>query len=295
MSALAVELVAFLFGTENRTRFAIASGVAVATFGFAGDYASNHRVAYQPWNSNLLPDAVLLGLVAGVATGLLAVAFARAVGHQDGASKPPRALLAAAGVTVLLCLAIPMPRHVGNVVADMKVGEQIGGYANIDVTLTPPNAAAHARWFQAGSWQGGGIDLANMKEVGPGHYVSEHRIPVSGGWKAMLRLHRGGELMAVPIFLPGDPEINKSEIPAVNRKMAFQPESKYLLREQHSGNAAFKNGVYALLFGVMVLWIAAFSVAIGKISPRTSGGGSGRGRFLNKRRDLVPTQVVSVP
>ncbi len=176
--------------------------------------------------------------------------------------------MALAGLVVLVCLAVPMPRHTGDVTAAVQVGEQVGGFANVEVKLTPADAADNARWFQASSWQGGGLELANMKETTPGHYVTEKPVPVSGTWKSLLRLHRGGELMTVPIFLPADAEIDKSEIPAVDRTMKFQPETTYLLREQHAGNNLFKNAVYALLFGVMCMWIAAFALAVAKIAPK---------------------------
>jgi hypothetical protein len=255
VSAIAVELVARVVGTDNRVRFAVVSGLGVATLGFAGDYWWNANHAYQPWNTNLLPDALVFGVIVGVASALLATAFARAAGHQNDVAAIPRPVLAVAGLTVLVCLALPMPRHTGDVTGAVSITDRAGGYAKV-------------AFFQAGAWAGGGLDLANMHKVGPGRYVSEHRIPVSGGWKAMLRLHRGGEMMAIAIHLPGDPELHKPELLATNRTMAFQPEPKYLLREQHSGNNLFKNGVYTLLTGVMAMWIAAFAVAVGKIAPR---------------------------
>jgi hypothetical protein len=268
-SALAVELVAFLFGTDRRVRFAIASGVGVATLGLAGDYWWNANNAYQPWNTNLIRGAVGFGLVVGIAAAILAVAFSRAAGHQVDTKPVARPLVVVAGLAILVCLAIPMPRSVGNVQAAVHITDRAGGFANVHVTLTPANAADHARFFQAGAWQGGGLELANMKKTGPGEYVSEQRIPLYGRWKAMLRLHRGGELMAVPLFLPADPEIHKPEISAVDRTMAFQPEGKYLLREQHGGSALFEKGIYTLLAGVAILWVTAFSVAIGKIAPKS--------------------------
>jgi hypothetical protein len=74
-------------------------------------------------------------------------------------------------------------------------------------------------------------------------------------------------MMAIALHLPPDPGLNKPELRAADRKMAFQPEPRYLLREQHAGNNLFKNGVYTLLVGVMIMWIAAFAVAVGKIAP----------------------------
>jgi hypothetical protein len=266
-SAIAVEIAARLVGVEQRMRFAVVAGVGVATLGFAGDYWWNSNNAYQPWNGNLLPDAIVFGVIVGIAAALLAAAFARAAGHQPEAERIPRAVLAVAGLTLLVCLALPMPRATGDVTATIRIIDRAGGFANVDVRLDPANAADEARFFQAGAWAGGGLDLANMERVGAGHYVSEHRIPISGAWKSLLRLHRGGEMMAIALHLPSDPELNKPELVAQEKTMAFQPEPRYLLREQHAGNNLFKNGVYTLLAGVVVLWIAAFSVAIGKIAP----------------------------
>ncbi len=268
VSALVVEVVARIVGTENRVRFAVVSGLGVATLGFAGDYWWNSNNAYQPWNTNLLPDALVFGVIVGVASALLATAFARAAGHQNDAAPIPRAALVVAGLTVLVCLALPMPRSTGDVTGAVTIVDRAGGFARVAVTLTPADAADDARFFQAGAWAGGGLELANMQKVGAGKYLSEKRIPVSGGWKSMLRLHRGGEMMAIALHLPADPEIGKAEWVARDRTMAFQSEPKYLLREQHAGNNVFKNSVYALLAGVVVMWITAFSVAIGKIAPK---------------------------
>ncbi|MBA2607367.1 MAG: hypothetical protein H0U92_00325 [Actinobacteria bacterium] len=267
-AAIAVEVVAFVIGTENRLRFAIASGVGVATLGLAGEYWWNHANSYQPWNSNLFPDAFFLCLVAGIAAAVLATAFARSAGAQDTARSLPGPLIAVAGFVLLVTLVVPMSRHTGDVTAEVTVGQRVAGFANVEVQLTPPDAAKDARWFQVTAWQGGGLELANMKELSAGRYVTEKRVPVSGRWKSLLRLHRGGELMTVPVFLPADTEINKGEISAVDRTMKFRPETSYLLREQHSGNNTLKNGVYGLLLGVMALWIASFSLAVAKISPK---------------------------
>jgi hypothetical protein len=79
-------------------------------------------------------------------------------------------------------------------------------------------------------------------------------------------------MMAIALHLPADPELHKPELVATDRTMKFQPEPKYLLREQHAGNSLFKNSVYVLLTGVVIMWIGAFCVAIGKITPNQSPG-----------------------
>ena len=74
-------------------------------------------------------------------------------------------------------------------------------------------------------------------------------MPVDGLWKSLLRLHRGAEMMAVPIYLPADPEIDEPEIPAVDKVAPFESERDYLLRETHDGNAWLSPLVHLLLVG----------------------------------------------
>ena len=57
-------------------------------------------------------------------------------------------------------------------------------------------------------------------------------------------------MMALPIYLPADPEIDEAEIPAVDRTMAFQSEREYLLRETHSGNGWLSPVVHGTLAAV---------------------------------------------
>ncbi|MBV9663593.1 MAG: hypothetical protein JOZ37_06475, partial [Actinobacteria bacterium] len=162
--ALAVELAALIFGVTRRARFAIASGIGIATIGLAGEYAWN-RGAHQPWTTNLLPAAVLLGALIAVGAALLAVALAGGV-RRDGPGVPVWAV-ALGGVAVLVGLALPLPRNAGHVQIAMQV-EHRGDNAIVHATLTPANAAEHARWFQTISWQGGGMVTSQMKKVGPG-------------------------------------------------------------------------------------------------------------------------------
>ena len=232
----------------NRMRFAIASGVGVATLGLR----RRLLVERQPRVPavELQSRARRCGLRARRRYCLgrfLPPPSPAPRATRTAPRRLPRPLLAVAGVAMLVCLAIPMPRHTGDVTAAVRIVDRAGGYANVACHV---DAAERGRRTLASSKPGrgkaAGSNSPTCARPAEGHYVSEDRIPVYGKWKALLRLHRGGEMMTVPLYLPGDPEINKPEIPAVNRTMAFQPEPKYLLREQHGGNAVFENGIYAL-------------------------------------------------
>jgi hypothetical protein len=139
----------------------------------------------------------------------------------------------------------------------------------VQATVTPANAAVGAHWFQAMAWQGDGFRVADMKPTGTrGVYESDGVVPVSGTWKALLRLHKGASMVAIPIWLPADPEIGAAEIPAVDRNAEFLTEQRFLLREQHNGAQWFSIAVYVVLAGISLLWVGGFVLAARKVSPR---------------------------
>ncbi len=278
-SALAVEIVALLLGTTKRARFAVASGVGVGTIGLGGEWWWNQR-AFQPWHASLLPDAAVLGVLAAVGTALVATAFARAAAGEGAtdaaASEPvastalPRWLVAAGAIAVIAVMIFPLSRRTGDVTAAVEV-HRTGATADVIVTLTPPGAADDARWFQVSAWQGGGLEVRDLAQVAPGRWETTRGVPVGGGWKTLIRLHRGNEMMAVPVFLPADPAIGKQEIPAIDRTQRFEPETKYLLRETHGGAGWLAPVVYGLLLLAMAAWAATFTLAVAHIAPAGSG------------------------
>lgn len=61
-------------------------------------------------------------------------------------------------------------------------------------------------------------------------------------------------MVAIPVWMPADPEIDASEIPAVSKTAVFQTEQQYLLREQKPGSAWFSIIVYIVLAGIAMVW-----------------------------------------
>jgi hypothetical protein len=260
ISALVVEIVAARLGTDRRLRFALASGIGIGTIGLASEFAYNAN-AYQPWTSNLLPEAAIFGVIAAVGAAILGAVFARAVKREPLSLRLPRWTVVVAGVALVACLVLPMSRQVGAVNADVHLEDAARGEVLVHVRLEPANAAEHARWFQTVSWQGGTLVLAEMVKVADGEYVSDRPLPIEGKGKVILRLHRGAEMNAFPIHLPADPEINKPEIAAVDRSGPFTHETDFLLRETTSSAGWYAYLVYGLLTVVAVVWVLAFRIA----------------------------------
>ncbi len=253
-SAVVVEVVALLVGTRHPVRFAVLAGLGVSTLGLATEWWWNSQ-AHQPWTTSLLPDVLVVGIPAAVAAAVVAAAYAGAVLGRPGLVSGR--LLAVALLVVGLALAVPFPRTVGDVAVQISVEDQGDGMALVHAQLDPPDAAEDARWFYAGAWQGGGNTVAHMQPLGEGRYVAEEPIEVHGPWKAVLRLHVGSDMMAAPIRMPADPMFDLEEIPLEDRAMAFEAETRYLLRETNDGPPALAVAVRLLFVALAAAWLAA--------------------------------------
>jgi len=269
LSGIWVELVARIWGTEDRTRFALLSGLGIGTVGLAGEQVWNSD-AWQPWTSSLYPEVVALALVASVAAALLGTAFARAIASEQPRRAVPGSLLVLAALASVAVVLIPMRRPTGDVEVSISLEEAGEGQAFVTAALSPAEAADDAYWFQATAWQGGGLELGEMEPTGEaGVYRSDQPMPIDGLWKTLLRLHRGNEMMAAPVYLPEDEEIGEPEIPAEGRTIAFSSEREFLLRETTEGNGWLSPVVHGLLVSVAAAWAGAFVVAVRYLTPRT--------------------------
>jgi hypothetical protein len=276
-SAVVVELAALLVGTSSRARLAVVAGVGIGTVGLAAEWAWNQD-AWQVWSDALLPEAIVLATLGATGAAVLGVTFSRALDDERGARPVARLGVVLAAVACVAVILLPMRRPTGDVTADVRLEEASEGTANVTATLSPADAAEDAYWFQLSAWQGGGLELADMEPTGaPGEYRSAEPVPVDGHWKTLLRLHRGTEMMAVPVYLPADPDIDEPEIPAIDRVAPFESERSYLLRETHDGSAWLSPVVHLLLVAVCATWAAAFAFAVHH-GARPQGGARTRAR-----------------
>jgi hypothetical protein len=261
-SALVVELVALWLGTDNRLRYALISGVAIATVGMVGELA---WVKLSGWADLPVNDArvFLVVPVVAVAAAVLGGALSRPVWAQRTV---PGLAAGLAGVVLAGTLLSLLPRNVGHVEATIYL-TPVGQQATVAVELAPADAARHATAFGVVSWQGGGRVSAKLNEVGPGRYVSSRPLPVTGDWKTMVGLQRGSEVMAVPVYLPADLEINAPAIAALpQRHAAFVRNTAILLREQHGGPTWPGVAGYSGLAIMVALWTGLIAFVANRLS-----------------------------
>jgi hypothetical protein len=277
-SALIVEAAFYWLGTEKPVRLATITGALVGTVGLVTElgwvtlwgFSTSARMP-----ASLALKIAILGPIAAVAASLVGTALGGAVAKAR--ETIPAAALAAAGVALLGTLAFPLPRDVGPVTATVRL-EQVGSMANVEVVLDPPDAARRATAFAVTSWQGGSETVgADLRLVEMGRYVSSRPMPITGSWKTMVSLQRGDEVMAVPIYLPADPEIGAPEVPAVPvRTERFVRNTTILLREVKGGPPGAAVAAYSGLAVVVAIFITLIAVTARRVPPvpPSAGGGS---------------------
>ena len=274
--AAAVELAA-LAAPRAPLRFALLSGLGIGTLGFAAEWGWSHVWMPHPWPASMLVPAVILALAAAVAGSVLGARMSQslAMPESERAGLPPIAgrVVALAGVVALVALFVPLPRTGGDGTRAAIVPTPAGdGRVNLAVKLDPPDATKGNQWFEVLSWQGrtpGQLrQLTALREVGPGRYVTERPVPVTGNWKTMLRLAKGSHLMALPVYLPPSPQAGRAGVPVGARAGLMQADTFILQREARGGPAWLTTTAYAVLGLVVAVWLGLLAWALGLAEPR---------------------------
>jgi hypothetical protein len=263
VGGICVEVVAYLLGTDKTLRFALVAGATAGTIGLAGEMLFVDASGwFEVDPSVMFLPALVLCLVAATAAAVLGAGLGRSWRKVAGgqASTPmPLAALAVAGLAVIVALALPLPRNVGKVDAVIRL-EPVGDMAKVAVTVTPADAADDATAFGVMSWQGGGRVWAELEKTGPGQWATTKAVPITGTWKSMVSLQRADEVMAAAVYLPADPEINASEVPALpERSTPFVRNTDILLRETKDGPAWPAMLAYAGVALIAAIWVGLFA------------------------------------
>ena len=112
------------------------------------------------WTASLLPEAAVLCMVAGVAAGVIGARIAVAVGGTNpptaARGRAPALLVAASAVAILVCLAIPLPRHGDSTVRATIVPHDVAaGSARLRIEFSKADYSRGAERFGVLAWQGG--------------------------------------------------------------------------------------------------------------------------------------------
>ncbi len=275
VEALVVEALAWRVPTRARLRFALGAGALIGTIGLGAEWAWSHIWMDNPWPAELLPEGIVLGLLAAFAGAGIGVFIGGALERDTKARDVRPAFALGALGLMLFCLAYPAPTSPpDNLRADVSL-ESAGGAEGTAFIMIRPHPASIADdpiWFQALSWQGmrwnrGTKHLVQFEEIEPGTYRSVEALPVSGEWKTFIRLHNEGYLVATPVYMPSDPAIPAEGVPAQEQfTRPFVPDKELLQREALSSNLGLQRIGYSILAAIGLAWIAAFAWALRKLS-----------------------------
>jgi hypothetical protein len=291
IEALVVEAVASFVPTDKRVPYALAAGAGIGTVGLAAEWGWSQIWMTNPWPTALLSEAVFWGPITALGAAVVGAMIGGAL-NRDAGFRIPRRVGIAAGVAVVAALVYAAPMDPGApITAEMTLDRATpdAERATVTVQLDPPDAADDALWFHALAWQGldwerGQSVHSQFEEIEPGTYRSEEEVPISGDWKALVRLHVEDRVLASPIYLPEDRAIPAPEVPAEDHMTReFVPDKEIVQREAVGGNLTLQRIGYGILLLIGIVWIAAMAWGLMRLwserrTPRRDG-----------RKELAPT------
>jgi hypothetical protein len=231
-----------------------------------------------PWPSSLFPEGAVLGLACAIAGGLLGAWVGARLSTEPvrrSGSLRMGAVAGAAIVAVLVVFALHKPADQG-VSATVALTQIQGGpdrTVSAAITLSPRDAAQDAEWINVTAWQGGGLVVDRLRRVGQGQYRTTQPIPVHGDWKALLRLHHGNSLTALPIYLPRDSAIPAPEVPAAARfTRTFVADHEILQREQKSVSGVLPSIAYAVVAAIALMLLALLAWGLHRLALAEGAG-----------------------
>jgi hypothetical protein len=206
---LCVEAAGWRRGAAARpVRLGVISGLLIGTVGFAAEYAWSHVVMPLPWHPALIAEGLPTAIVAGVAGGVLGALFAGGLRGELPAPRTARLLAGGAAAAFLLVGANALVHsEQSNVRATIGLRPAGDGQAYVSATFDPPSAAQDAEWVDGLAWQGDGLIVRHMKDVGGGTWTTTKPLPLTGHWKTMVRVHKGRSLLSAGLYLRPDPAI----------------------------------------------------------------------------------------
>jgi len=171
----------------------------------------------------------------------------------------------------VFCIAFPMPLSSSPLSARLALTPASPGHVNATVQLSNAQKGKDANWFTVTAWQGGGLVVDRLHHVGGPVWRTTKRIPVTGDWKAIVRLADGRALLATPISMPRDTAIPAPGVPPRSGVRAFVKDKELLQREQAGGAEGLKIPAYLLLLLIVVVWLTAMTWGLRRLDHSVRG------------------------
>ncbi|WP_354699163.1 hypothetical protein DSM112329_04871 [Paraconexibacter sp. AEG42_29] len=301
--ALVVEAAAFAVSPSRKPyAFGALAGALIGTVGMLAEAGWSQIAMPIAWPTHVLPGAILVGLIGGLTGGTLGAFIGGGLRLRNDVVGAPRQWGAAVASILVLAATIGALAHTtvpdgrGAVTLEQAFVKDGVRYANATVRFTPADVADDADWLDGMAWQGDDkLVQAPMKRIADGVYRTTEALPVSGGWKSSLRLHRGTVMASIPVYLPADAAIPTPEISATPQfTRPLQSERSILQRERKTDTPGWLWGLSGL---IVLAFVAAILGLLGWGLVRISRLGAPLvdSRRREADRDTAPPSVPSVP
>jgi hypothetical protein len=273
-SAIVVEVLALAVSLVRRPLvFGAVAGVLIGTVGFATEWGWSHVRSTLSWGTDILFEGTLMAIAGGIAGGLLGALLAAGLRRTLPRPAVARTVLVGSLAVLAACVTNGLLATVPQVEATFGIENATDSprTANITVQLSPADALDDPSWVQITSWQGEGLVVDALERTGEGSYRTTQPIPIHDDWKALLRLHDGRMLSAVPIYLPADAAIPADEITAddgVTRSAI--PEIRILQRELTTSGGGLWLVANLVVLACTLLLIAAIAWGVARYAKRAS-------------------------
>jgi hypothetical protein len=275
--AALVEALGLVLAAEARPyRFGVACGIGIGTVGVLAEYGWSHVWMPLPWPAGMLPAAIALGVIVAVAGGLLGAFAACALKGRSELVSDRRGWGMAAAALAVVAAVIVYLGHTTAPDARMIVSlDDVPGSGPREAVATvrfePPGVAQNPDWLYTVAWQGGErVRVDPLERIGPDLYRSAP-LPLYGSWKSTIRLQRGDEMGAIPVYAPADSAIPAAEIPApAHFERPLGDDRVLLQRERKQGIPDWS----IIAFGLGVAGcVIALLIFAGWALVRIAGGG----------------------
>ena len=285
VEALLVEGLAFALIARrdfNPLAFGAIAGLACGTVGFGAQWLLSDLYMPIAWTADVLPEGLIMAVVAGVAGGVLGGLLASGLRAELPSRRTARTAFALSMLALVAVIAnglmTEQPRGTNATIAVVPTSGGSVPEGEVSVRFDPSSFAEDASWATVTSWQGGGLEVTELKPVrlpgGEGGWRSDGPVPIGGEWKSMLRVQTGRELASVPVFLPADEAIPAPEVPApgpgVTREVVSDKD--VLQREAKTDVAGWLWAAATGLIGLMYLtFLCAIAWGVGRVGRAGSG------------------------
>ena len=273
VEALCVEAAALAIAVKQRPfAFGALAGVLVGTVGLAAEWGWSHVWMPIPWSQEILPETIALGLAMAVAAALLGAWIGARLDDDIPYTSAGRPIALVSSLAIFAMLAFPL---FTTSLTDVRGSVQLTDVrpapertVNATVRLDPRNAAESATWLTVTAWQGGGqIVVDRLQKVSEGVYRTTKPIPVHGKWKAMVRVHRGNALSALPIYAPRDTAIPVAGVAAPAQfERRFFSDKELLQREAKVQDNWVGNLGYGVVLTLALMLIAMLAWGIHRVA-----------------------------